>query len=108
MNKYQEALDTIKNITYVPNNGIEQDSIGYWYDKEIKILQELVDLATPMKPIKKHYEEKGEESYIKYSCPNGCRIQLIPVTEKNLVCESRFCRKCGQVIDWSKDDEKTD
>lgn len=46
MNKYQDALDTIKNITYVPDNGIEQDSIGYWYDEDIGILQELIDSKT--------------------------------------------------------------
>lgn len=54
------------------------------------------------KPIYRHYEENGEKPYIKITCPNGCRIQLYPVTEKHFAHEHNYCPKCGQAIDWSE------
>lgn len=61
---------------------------------------------TLKKPLEKHYENEGEEPYIKYCCPNGCRVQLIPPTGKGLVCETLYCPKCGQAIDWRGKDER--
>lgn len=60
-----------------------------------------VEKQKAKKPIYKHYEDNGEPPYIKISCPNGCRIQLYPVTDKNLAHEHGYCPKCGQKIDWS-------
>ena len=61
-----------------------------------------VEKQKPKKPIYKHYEDedKGEPPYIKIACPNGCRIQLYPVTDKNLAHEHVYCPKCGQKLDW--------
>lgn len=39
-----------------------------------------------------HYEEPGEEPYIKYICPNGCKIQPSR--------RSKFCSLCGQRLRW--------
>lgn len=39
-----------------------------------------------------HYEEPGEEPYIKYTCPNGCKIQPSR--------RSKFCSLCGQRLKW--------
>ena len=66
-----------------------------------------VEKQKAKKPIYKHYEDNGEPPYIKISCPNGCRIQLYPVTDKNLAHEHGYCPKCGQKIDWS-DEERAD
>ena len=63
-----------------------------------------VEKQKAKKPIYKHYEDNGEPPYIKISCPNGCRIQLYPVTDKNLAYEHGYCPKCGQKIDWSDEE----
>ena len=63
-----------------------------------------VEKQKAKKPIYKHYEDNGEPPYIKISCPNGCRIQLYPVTDKNLAHEHGYCPKCGQKIDWSDEE----
>ncbi len=63
-------------------------------------VSEAIEKQKPKKPIIKHYEDEGEEPYIKYACPNDCGIQLHPVTEKNLAYEHVYCPKCGQKIDW--------
>ena len=44
--------------------------------------------------IERHYEEPGEKPYIKYTCPNGCKIQ--PLRKSN------FCSLCGQRIRWEE------
>ena len=63
-----------------------------------------VEKQKAKKPIYKHYADNGEPPYIKISCPNGCRIQLYPVTDKNLAYEHGYCPKCGQKIDWSDEE----
>lgn len=64
--------------------------------------REAMERQNGRKPLYKHYEDEGEPPYIKISCPNGCRIQLYPVTEKHLAHEHEFCPKCGQKLDWSE------
>lgn len=98
MNKYQEAL----NIFCEQNTfkDISKDVLNENY----KLLQELVDKATPKKPLVKHYEEIGEKPYIKTCCPNGCRIQLSKATDRDYAHEHRFCNKCGQAIDWGDEE----
>lgn len=103
MNKYQEALDGLKeNIENITGTRIETDEDFYgWIDT----LQELVDKETPKKILAKHYEKEGEKPYIKYVCPNCRDIQLSRVTEKNHPYENIYCNRCGQAIDWSDEDE---
>lgn len=52
--------------------------------------------TTSVKPIEHHYEEPGEEPYIKYSCPVceavGNIHQVTPGEEK--------CRLCGVNLIW--------
>lgn len=68
----------------------------------LEIAEEALKRQIPKKPIYRHYEEDGEKPYIKITCPNGCRIQLYPVTEKHFAHEHNYCPKCGQAIDWSE------
>lgn len=88
MNKYQEALDRLN-----------QDS-RYQIGNEKMILQELVDRATPKKPIKlfKTYWHLGVlyENVERDCCPT-CKENLI----ENKCCSNNDCR---QAIDWSKDE----
>ena len=80
MNKYQEALNELASY--------------YDYDDYPKILQELVDRATPKKPkvISKPY---GNLIFEEYRCP-VCNAQM----GRNDCCSNNECR---QAIDWSNE-----
>ena len=78
MNKYQEALEKLREIEQTENT----------WDVNCDVLQELVDRATPKKPY-----DKGDY----YICPN--------CSNDRCVC-GKFCPNCGQAIDWSTNDEK--
>lgn len=89
MNKYQEALNNIKDISFK----YKDTDIKIWlfdrFDGRIALLQELVDRATPKKPIND-------------SCPN-CKNQNVCIQDIN--CDYNFleyCDRCGQAIDWSE------
>ena len=84
MNKYQEALVDIRCDTYnfIDNN--YDEAFKMVYAKQFKLLQELVDKATPKKPIKLKLDYM--ESYV---CPN-CR---------HTYEGSSYCRFCGQALD---------
>lgn len=105
MNKYQEAIEEILHLSEIADD-LKVKIDGFFYDnvsRETDVLKELVEKSAPKKPKVKHYENEGEAPYVKYVCPNDCGIQLSPVTEKNHAHEDRFCRKCGQAIDWSEE-----
>ncbi|MCM1130117.1 MAG: hypothetical protein NC310_00440 [Roseburia sp.] len=88
MNNYQEAL----------NNLCGCDAAYYQGDKDVETLQELVNKETPIKPIENHYEEKGQEPYIKYTCP---RCEQLNNKRYSLCSLHRYCPICGQKLDWS-------
>lgn len=74
MNKYQEALNNCVN-RWAPS-------------KDWNLLKELVEKATPKKPIQKAAGRKV--------CPN---------CERSIVREisPRYCSICGQRLDWSEE-----
>lgn len=91
MNKYQEALDGLKeNIENITGTRIETDEDFYgWIDT----LQELVDKETPKTAIK---DEVSKIRYIEtYTCPNcgGSFSGRI----------SDYCYHCGQALHWRED-----
>ncbi len=55
---------------------------------------EALEKQLPKKLVEHHYEEEGEEPYIKMTCPNGCKFQPSR--------SSKYCRECGQKLDWRK------
>ena len=57
----------------------------------------LIDKQIPKKPIERHYEDPGEEPYIKHTCPAGCRVTL-----HGGRYGVKYCPRCGQAIDWSE------
>ena len=100
VNKIQEAWKLV-TILATTNEAYceEYDSV------KVKLVDEIVDKATPKKPLIKYYGEAGNKS-TKVCCPNGCGIQLNGLDKEG---ESRaytndYCNKCGQAIDWSKDE----
>jgi len=85
MNKYQEALDEIKEI-------------GYGKECQIDLLQELVYKTTPKKPTKDNSKGDG-------SCPS-CGNTIFDGSDifyANKVY--RYCQYCSQAIDWSNEDD---
>lgn len=71
-------------------------------DEAVDMAVEALNKQIPKKPKIRHYEEEGEPPYTKICCPNGCHVQLYPVTEKRLAHEHVYCPSCGQAIDWSE------
>ena len=84
MNKYQEAFVKIKYITNYDIRAFDDNN------EEIKLIQELVDKATPKKPIDNSWS---------FSCPNCENLEVI-----NNGVGYKYCKNCGQALDWSEDD----
>lgn len=97
MNKYQEALNKIKE----DYEETHCQGMGTCYDfEDIKLFQKLVDKATPMKPVKliKSY-------WHLYTFYENVETDCCPICEERLIagkcCSNNGCR---QAIDWSKDE----
>lgn len=129
MNKYQEALDKVKSVPLFiepkeDRNGwkiyLEVSSIEEKNKTDIDVLQELVDKApyykeledkaTPKKPLNIWYgltEQVG-------NCPNCDKKLFESVMELAYSKDDDLeyfkevklsnCNRCGQAIDWSKDE----
>ena len=103
MNKYQEALNSIEEkTTKIIEHCLPAIKIRYCGD-EVDILRELVEKATPKKPIK---NEMGKISFLDklfgtedaYTCPNcGNALLKHSMNERQ---ETRYCWDCGQALDW--------
>lgn len=108
--KYQEAKSNIVN-TLVRQIGYE--AYKNLYSEDFDTLQELVDKATPKRPIlnkiwededaKNIYDEYGRINETLCVCPN-CGESDIYDFEYN----TRFmcCSNCGQRIDWSDENDR--
>lgn len=91
MNKYQDSLDNfVKALSHFTNF----KSIHDWKSD----LQELVDKATPKKPINQS-TPVVRQGY----CPN-CKGELRKLGSRNeVVLEGQlYCSSCGQALDWSE------
>lgn len=106
--KYQEAFHFFRKLPYrIPLLQIVNFA-NKKYDKHLCSIQELVDKATPKRPIlnkiwededtKNIYDEYGRINETLCVCPN-CGESDIYDFEYN----TRFkcCSNCGQVIDWN-------
>lgn len=110
--KYQEALDRVKEIYIYLCDEFNLKKSAVKMNDDIEVLQELVDKATPKRPVlNKIWEDEGTKTiYGAYGyinemlcvCPN-CGESDIYDFEYN----KRFkcCSNCGQVIDWRDKDE---
>lgn len=111
--KYQEALDRTKEIYEVICDELKSKELTSKTNEDVEVLQELVDKATPKRPIlnkiwededtKNIYDEYGRINEMLCVCPN-CGESDIYDFEYN----KRFkcCSNCGQAIDWSGFDEE--
>ena len=87
MNKYQEALDRIKNKVAIIDG--EKMTIGAAYCDTLSILQELVDKEAPLEV---KIREFNKEEYGVY-CPK-CNSGL------SFHWKMKCCPECGQKLDW--------
>lgn len=80
MSKYQKALDSICGRCF-------KDT-----EENKKVLQEIVDKATPKRP---YYLNYGGYQIGNWKCPSCDSIGAI----------DEYCKHCGQKLDWSDKDE---
>ena len=99
MNKYQEALDCIKEIVIDEHaDGYYQPrTVGHYYPEAIDNLNELVKKSTSKKPIVK-YDNFGDGTLC---CPN-CNQSIVNVWSKRKY-RPKYCHYCGQVLDWGEE-----
>ena len=90
MNKYQEALGFLKESAYENylRHYVQTSKEKVTLFKSSEYLQELVDRATPKKPIQK--------AAGRTVCPNCERSIAREVSP-------RYCSVCGQRLDWSEE-----
>lgn len=99
MNKYQEALGFLKESAYENylRHYVQTSKEKVTLFKSSEALQELVDKATPKKPINQS-TPIVRQGY----CPN-CKGELRKLGGRNeVVLEGQlYCASCGQALDWS-------
>lgn len=92
MSKYQEAFKRIINDDYLNANGNQ-------YDLDVKLIEELVDKATPKK-IRYENAPKPSMAYM-YSCPNCGRMLGVNCKPTYI----NYCDECGIKLDWSDEND---
>ena len=102
--KYQEALDRLLNDDYDFSHDFYEDDKATAMERDIDTLQELVDKATPKKPIQIRCEpeEKWDKEEVFYNCPNCGRMLGVNCKPTYI----NYCDECGIKLDWSDSDEK--
>ena len=106
MNNYEDALDDICcGCNSFEDKKCHVEKMGGKKCESYIALKELVDKATPKKPIDRGFID----DVLQYRCPickkgnvgklidNGWKIKGTGFTN--------YCPHCGQKIDWSEDDE---
>lgn len=100
MNKYQEALEYLTEEAYSNyfRKYVQTSKEKVTLFKSSEALQELVDKATPKKPI-----NQSTPVVRQGNCPN-CKGELRKLESRNeVVIEGQlYCCSCGQALDWSE------
>lgn len=100
ISKYQEALDGLVNVkeNFVYHEGkmIQIKNIDY-----AKLLQELVDRATPIKPNRVICKTQISKYSIMIEHKVYCPICNTKISIEGNCCPNNDCR---QAIDWSQDE----
>lgn len=116
MNKYQEPFNNI-----VVEAELMAERCGHKLEEDIKLVQELVDKATPKKPNKRYYTtphgNNGKVTRVDIRCPicgspfeDGCGNRSIGLFKSReqafimLIHSQKYCRICGNAIDWSEEE----
>lgn len=95
MSKYTEA---ISSIYFTMHNRVKPKTLGHCEDKNLELLEELVDRATPKKP---------DITVHNGFCPNCHQAFGFERTRQAMLRPYwlSFCPVCGQALDWSEDNE---
>lgn len=102
--KYQDAKDNIVNTLA---RQIDYKTYKNLYSKDFDILQELVDKATPKKPVRVccEPEEEWDNEEEFYNCPN-CGEPLPYNFDYDYPIKNKCCLECQQVLDWSDENDR--
>ena len=105
MRTYKDYKEALFSISYTLHNRVKPMYLRHVEDKWLDVLQELVDKATPKAPI-------VEQPKTKYygSCLSKNLVFNVCPTCGNLLGDVKvpYCNRCGQALDWSEEDGKTD
>lgn len=105
--KYQEALDRAKELYIYLCDEFNLKKTAVKMNDDIEVLQELVDKATPKKPVRvccEPEEEWDNEEEI-YNCPN-CGEPLPYNFDYDYPIKNKCCLECQQVLNWGGFDEE--
>lgn len=93
MSKYTEA---ISSIYFTMHNRVKPKTLGHCEDKNLEVLEELVERATPKKP---------EITIYNGLCPNCHRAFGLERTRQAMIRPRwlSFCPYCGQALDWGEE-----
>ena len=94
MSEYTEA---ISSIYFTMHNRVKPKTLGHCEDKNLELLEELVDRATPKKP-----DITVHNSF----CPNCHQAFGLERTKEAMIRPRwfSFCPYCGQALDWSEEE----
>lgn len=106
-NKYQEALKFFRVLPHRIPLRFANDEFCKKYDKNFALIKELVDKATPKKPVRVccEPEEEWDNEEEFYNCPN-CGEPLPYNFDYDYPIKNKCCLECQQVLDWSDYDEE--
>ena len=96
MSKYTEALSS---IYFTMHSRVKPKTLGHCEDKNLEVLEELVERATPKKP-----DVNINNGY----CPNCHQAFGLERTRQAMLRPYwlSYCPCCGQALDWGGNDEK--
>ena len=94
MSKYTEA---ISSIYFTMHNRVKPKTLGHCEDKNLEVLEELVERATPKKP-----DVNINNGY----CPTCHQAFGLERTRQAMIRPYwlSYCPCCGQALDWSTND----
>lgn len=92
MSEYTEA---ISSIYFTMHNRVKPKTLGHCEDKNLEVLEELAERATPKKP-----DVNINNGY----CPNCHQAFGLERTKEAMIRPRwfSFCPYCGQALDWSE------
>lgn len=93
MSKYTEA---ISSIYFTMHNRVKPKTLGHCEDKNLEVLEELAERATPKKP-----DVNINNGY----CPNCHQAFGLERTRQAMIRPYwlSYCPCCGQALDWSEE-----
>ena len=105
--KYRAALKFFRVLPHRIPLRFANDEFCKKYDKHFASIKELVDKATPKKPvqIRCEPEEKWDKEEVFYECPN-CGDPLPYNFDYDYQIKYKCCLECQQFFCWSDYDEE--